>query len=374
MLQKVGRYSILRPLGSGAMGSVYLAEDPLLNREAAIKMVDLAIEEGSQREFLRERLLRDAKAAALLSHANIVGVYDIVEDGNTAYVVMEYVPGESLASYLERVSIPDIAFTLAALRQIASALDYVHSKGIIHRDIKPANIMYQPGGTVKILDFGIARIGDGRTSTPTGMVIGTIEYMSPEQVKGEPLDGRSDQFSLAAIAYRMLTGSTLFGQHTLPTLAYKLVNEAPLLPTARNASLQSGLDRVLVKGLAKSPSDRFENCSQLIAALQEVVWPSISTRAATVQLAAFPVRKNAGVTWLVIAASLLILVAWGFIWKPWSRLNSATTVLPAHPASVSQTEPPTHQLTDENPTNTGASATGALKTIPRHLRTHEHDS
>src|SRR5579864_4210300 len=262
-MQKVGRYSILSQLGRGGMGSVYLAADPLLNRQVAIKMVDFSIEESSQRDFLRQRLLRDAKTAALLSHPNVVGVYDVVEEGDAAFVVMEYVPGESLASHLERIPIPDQAFTLSVLRQIALALDYTHGRGVLHRDIKPANVMCAPDGVVKILDFGIARVSDGRTATTAGVVMGTIEYMSPEQVKDETLDGRSDQFSMAAVAYRMLTGSSPFGQHKTPaTLAYKVVHEMPRPVTERNASLPPGVDQVLMKGLAKSPSDRFNTCSE----------------------------------------------------------------------------------------------------------------
>ena len=230
MRETVGRYSILKPLGRGAMGAVYLALDPVLNRQVAIKMLELGIEEPSQRSFLFDRLLRDAKAAAILSHPNIVSIYDVIEEQGTAYVVMEYVPGESLACFLERNPNPGIELTLQVLRQMASALDYTHSKGVIHRDIKPGNVMRDPNGVVKILDFGIARISDGLTATPTSMVMGTIEYMSPEQLKGDALDGWADQFSLAAVAYRMLTASTLFGVHTIATITYKVVNEMPPPP------------------------------------------------------------------------------------------------------------------------------------------------
>src|SRR5579871_459260 len=205
MVEQVGRYKIKGQLGRGAMGVVYLADDPLLNRQAAIKAVDLSGGTSDQAEFLRTRLLRDARAAAGLSHPNIVGVFDVVEEGNAAYLVMEYIPGETLAAVLNRTSIPDPAFTLRVLRDMAAALDYTHARGIIHRDIKPANVMIDTSQTAKIMDFGIARIADTRTSTPTGMVMGTIEYMSPEQVKGEAVDGRSDQFALAAVAFRMLT-------------------------------------------------------------------------------------------------------------------------------------------------------------------------
>jgi hypothetical protein len=227
MDQQVGRYRIGRKLGKGAMGVVYLAEDDLLNRQAAIKTIDFSQDDGTQREFLRTRLLRDARAAASLSHPNIVGVYDVFEQDGAAYLVLEYVDGETLANVLNRVQAPDASFTVGILRALASALDYTHSRGVVHRDIKPANIMIDKSGTPKIMDFGIARIVDARTATPTGMVMGTIEYMSPEQIKGETVDGRSDQFALAALAYRMLAGGTMFGQHSLATLAYKTVQYQP---------------------------------------------------------------------------------------------------------------------------------------------------
>ena len=178
MVEQVGRYKIKGQLGRGAMGVVYLADDPLLNRQAAIKTVDLAADDAGQREFLRTRLLRDARAAAGLTHPNIVGVFDVVEEGDSAYLVMEYVAGETLAAALDRRTIPDPAFTVRVLRDMAAALDYTHARGIVHRDIKPANVMIDPTQTAKIMDFGIARIADTRTMTPTGMVMGTIEYMS----------------------------------------------------------------------------------------------------------------------------------------------------------------------------------------------------
>ncbi len=267
MQETVGRYRILRPLGRGAMGLVFLAEDPSLNRQVAIKMLDILADSEGDRDFLRNRLLRDAKAAAILSHPNIVSVFDIVEEGNSVYVVMEYIEGESLASYLDSTPVPDPAFTLRLLQQVASGLDYTHTRGVIHRDIKPGNIMIGTGGVVKILDFGIARMSDVRTSTPTGMVMGTVDYMAPEQIKAALIDGRADQFSLAAVAYRMISGSTLFGRHTLATLTYKLVNESPPPVCEKNASIPLAVDHVLSTALAKLPADRYPTCIAFVEAL-----------------------------------------------------------------------------------------------------------
>ena len=267
MPEQVGRYRILSQLGRGGMGVVYLAEDPLLHRKVAIKMLDLSVDEGSQKEFLQDRLLRDARAAAALSHPNIVSIHDVLEEGGAAYVVMEYLAGESLAAYLKHDPLPEPAFVVKVLRAMAAGLDYTHGCGIVHRDIKPANAMFDAVGTLKILDFGIARLSDASTATPTGMVIGTVQYMAPEQIKGEKLDGRADQFSLAAVAYQMMTGSTLFGYHTLATLTYKIVNEMPPPMQTRNASLPATVDVVVAKALSKSPDGRFPSCSAFVDAL-----------------------------------------------------------------------------------------------------------
>src|ERR1017187_4262546 len=269
MSQTFGRYTVVRQLGRGAMGVVYLASDPLLNRQVAVKTGDLAVDDPEEREFLRSRLLRDARAAAVLKHPNIVSVYDVFEDGGRAYVVMEFVEGDSLSARLKANPLPGAATLLKVLRQMADALDYTHSRGVIHRDIKPANVMIDAAGTAKIMDFGIARICDTRTTTPTGMVMGTVEYMAPEQIRGEPVDGRADQFALAVVAYQMMTGSTLFGPHTIATLTYKIVNEAPPPPSTRNAALPRGVDAVVAKALAKTPSQRFTNCCEFALALAE---------------------------------------------------------------------------------------------------------
>jgi serine/threonine protein kinase len=179
MRESVARYRIVSTLGRGAMGLVYLAEDPLLNRQVAIKIVDFP-DDGSKREVLHERLLRDAKAVANLSHPNIVNVHDVVEEGGAAFIVMEYIEGDSLSAYLRNQPVPEPAFSIQVLRQMASGLDYAHGKGVIHRDIKPGNVMLGPSGIAKIVDFGIARISDAATSTPTGFTVGTAAYMSPE--------------------------------------------------------------------------------------------------------------------------------------------------------------------------------------------------
>ena len=361
MQENVGRYRILRPLGRGAMGLVYLAEDPSLNRQVAIKMLDIEADSNRDREFLRGRLLRDARAAAMLSHPNIVAVYDIVEEGQSIYVVMEYIEGESLSSYLDHTAMPDPGFILRVLRQMAAGLDYTHSKGIIHRDIKPGNVMITPDGNVKILDFGIARMSDVRTSTPTGVVMGTVDYMAPEQIKAEAMDGRADQFSLAAVAYRMLTGSTLFGRHTLATLAYKLVNEAPAPVCQRNSQIPATVDPVLAKALAKSPAGRYATCRAFVEQLAQGMTGAMESPTATmvttpadsettVKTAAAGVvpgsgpKKRSGMVALVAGGVLVAAGAGVAIWKPWSQPTPATPHAPpteiATAPEKSTSEPP----------------------------------
>jgi Flp pilus assembly protein TadD len=345
MDQQVGRYQIGRKLGKGAMGVVYLAEDTLLNRQAAIKTVDFGQDDAGQREFLRNRLLRDARAAAGLSHPNIVAVYDVFEQGDSAYLVLEYVDGETLADALNRTPVPDAAFTIGILRAIALALDYTHSRGVVHRDIKPANVMIDRAGTPKIMDFGIARIADARTTTPTGMVMGTIEYMSPEQVKGETVDGRSDQFALAAVAYRMLAGGTMFGQHSLATLAYKTVNETAPPVSTRNSSLPPAVDAAISKALAKNPVDRYTSCSEFVNALAAAVsGPVLASEAPTVAMPLLPAQLSAATqpaapmaprrnrtAWVAGVAAAAILAAGAVIFRPWEKP-------PAAPAPVAKTE------------------------------------
>ena len=302
------------------MGVVFLADDPLLNRQVAIKTIDLAIDDPSRRDFLHGRLLRDARAAASLSHPNIVGIYDVVVEGDCACIVMEYVAGEDLAGHLSRSPVADPQFTVYVIRAMAAALDYTHSRGIVHRDIKPANVMLDSARAPKITDFGIARIAECATKTMTGTVMGTIEYMAPEQVKGEAVDGRADQFALGVVAYRMLTGTTLYGDQSITTMAYKIVNEPPASVRSRNAALPAGVDPVVAKALAKAPGDRYRNCTDFADSLAGAL--AGEARVAPVVAAAPPPRKNRNLTAVVaitLAAAAGAAAAAAIWWKPWIR-------------------------------------------------------
>ena len=266
-MQQVGRYQIVAELGRGAMGVVYQALDPTIGRTIAIKSIRLQdLTDTAERERLRERLVREAQSAGILSHPGIVTIYDIAEENGMAYIFMEFVNGPPLEKMLLHEQTPDKETLLSIFRQTAAALDYAHKKGIVHRDIKPANIMIHEDGTAKVTDFGVAKIVS-QQMTLSGTMMGTPSYMSPEQVQGTTISGRADQFSLAVIAYEVLTGEKPFVAEYLPTLLFKIVREEPLLPQRLNPTLGPKVGSVLHKALSKNPADRYETCSEFVNAL-----------------------------------------------------------------------------------------------------------
>jgi serine/threonine-protein kinase len=270
-VQQIGRYQILGELGRGAMGVVYRAQDPAIGRIIAIKTIRLSdLTDAAERDRMRDRLFREAQSAGILSHPNIVTIYDILEQDGMAYIFMEFVNGPPLEKLLADEQTPDRQTLMAILRQTAGALDYAHKKGIVHRDIKPANVMIHDDGSAKITDFGVAKIVS-QQMTQTGMMMGTPSYMSPEQVQGGTVDGRADQFALGVIAYEMLTGEKPFVAEYLPSLLYKICREEPAPPQRLNTTLSSQSEVALRKALAKSPNDRYETCFQFIVDLERAL-------------------------------------------------------------------------------------------------------
>jgi len=266
-VDQIGRYRILDELGRGATGVVYRAQDPAIGRIIAIKTIRLSdFTDEAERERLRERLFREAQSAGMLSHPNIVTIYDIAEENGLAYIFMECVDGPSLDKVLNGAEAIRNENVLSILRQTAIALDYAHQKGIVHRDIKPANILIHDRTLAKITDFGVAKIMS-QQMTQSGVMMGTPNYMSPEQVQGHAVDGRADQFSLAVIAYEMLTGEKPFLADQLPALLFRIVREDPVPPQRLNPTIGPQVEMVLKKALAKSANDRFANCIQLVDAL-----------------------------------------------------------------------------------------------------------
>jgi serine/threonine-protein kinase len=266
-MEQIGRYKILDEIGRGAMGVVYRAQDPAIGRVVAIKTIRLIeLADPSERSKLRDRLMREAQSAGILSHPGIVTIYDVAEEGDLNYIAMEYVDGPTL----ERTMLlepPSGGLVLSVLTQTAAALDYAHKRGIVHRDIKPANIMLHERATAKITDFGVARI-QSHQMTQAGSMVGTPNYMSPEQIQGKGVDGRSDQFSLAVIAYELFTGEKPFTAESIPALAFKIVQDDPPQVHRLNPTLDWPVDTVLKRALAKDPVDRYPTCSDFAFALE----------------------------------------------------------------------------------------------------------
>ncbi len=285
-VEQIGRYRVLGELGRGAMGIVYRAEDPAIGRTVAIKTIRLGeVADEAERRFMRERLLREARSAGILSHPGIVTIYDISEEGDTAYIFMEYVNGTTLDKLIASRGKLEKEIIFDVLRQTAAALDYAHAKGIVHRDIKPANIMVSVDGEAKITDFGVAKILSQQL-TQTRAVLGTPYYMSPEQIQGAKVDGRTDQFALGVVAYELLTGERPFTAESLPTLLFKIVREMPVPAHRLNPTLPREVSTVFEKVFAKRPEDRFRSCTEFVAALAMAVnhnpnWQPLSRKDAT---------------------------------------------------------------------------------------------
>ena len=254
-LQTIGRYRLLGELGRGAMGVVYRAEDPNIGRTVALKTQRLDVQGEEQQELLR-RLRQEARSAGVLNHPNIVTIYDAGEQDALFYIAMEYIEGTTLQSMLTGGHPLPVDQVVEVARQVCAGLDYAHARQIVHRDIKPANIMITPEGAAKIMDFGIAKTGTGMTSA--GQVLGTPSYMSPEQVKGKPLDGRSDLFSVGVILYEAVTGQKPFTGDNITTIVYKIVNEEPVPPRELDLSVHPGLNQVITRALCKNLDQRYQ--------------------------------------------------------------------------------------------------------------------
>jgi len=265
MPEKLGKYEILEVLGRGGMGVVYRAIDPGIGRTVALKVLPPGETQSAE---LRERFLREARAAGRLQHSNIVVIHDLGEENGNLYIAMEYLEGRTLADALgAQGGRMEPAQALAVIAQVARGLHYAHERGVVHRDIKPGNILLTSEGTAKILDFGIAHAGDQRM-TRTGQIMGTVFYMSPEQINGQPLDGRSDVFSAGIVLYELLTGTVPFeADSTGATMMRILTAPTPSL-AARVPLSPPVLDEVLARALAKKPEDRYESAAEFARALE----------------------------------------------------------------------------------------------------------
>jgi serine/threonine-protein kinase len=313
-----GRYRIVKEVGRGAMGVVYQAEDPNLDLVVALKV--LRQDRLANEAFVR-RFLSEAKALGRLDHPNIVRVFNVDRDGDTVYIAMEFIEGESLASLMKQRPFPPESLAEFGAT-VAEALDSAHRKGIVHRDVKPSNILLKADGRFKITDFGIARIEDPSApeQTQAGEILGTPAYMSPEQVLSRPVDGRSDLFSLGIILYELATGVRPFGGEGIHAIFSAITHEKPLEVLARNPDFPKALSDVIMKCLRKKPEERYADGRELARALRAAVGRRESSDAAA---------QRVSPRYLVPALLiLLILGAAGGTWYYFSSRDTVVRTLP----------------------------------------------
>ncbi|CAN5660807.1 Stk1 family PASTA domain-containing Ser/Thr kinase [soil metagenome] len=333
-----GRYEVLGRAGAGGMAEVYRARDELLGREVALKVLS---ERFAQDSSFVERFRREAQSAANLSHPNIVSLYDYGSDDGAYFIVMEYIDGHALSDIIasEAPLLPERAADIAS--DVAGALQRAHAADLVHRDIKPGNIMITSTGQTKVTDFGIARaLGRGdQTMTQTGMVIGTASYLSPEQAQGNPVDARSDVYSLGCVLYEMLTGRVPFSGDTPLSIVYKHVREEPQPPSRLNSDVPAELDAIALKAMAKNPDNRYSGASEMQADLQrflsgqKVLATPLLNEATTIAApvggtevlrrtdTSYPARERSGRGagfWVLL--SLLILALFGLL--AWALFNN----------------------------------------------------
>src|SRR5918995_1715802 len=259
-----GRYRIIRRLGSGGMADVYCAEDTQLGREVALKVLYRRFAEDQ--EFV-ERFRREASSAAGLSHPNVVQVFDRGQWDCTYYIAMELLEGRNLKEVVRDHGALDPALAVDIVLQILKAARFAHRRGVVHRDIKPHNVIVDQEGRAKVTDFGIARAG-ASDMTATGSIMGTAQYLSPEQAQGHPVDARADLYSIGVVLYELLTGVVPFDAETPVTVALKQVSESPVPPIQRNPAIPPALDAVVMRALRKDPDARFQDADEFIAALE----------------------------------------------------------------------------------------------------------
>jgi serine/threonine-protein kinase len=262
-----GRYEILRELGRGAMGTVYLGRDPKINRDVAIKTLEYGQVAADELAEVKARFFREAEAAGKLSHPNIVAIYDAGEEHDMAYIAMELLVGEDLTRHCKPGGLLPQSRATEIIGQVASALDYAHRQGVIHRDIKPANIMLLADSRIKVTDFGIARVVDA-SQTKTGIILGTPSYMSPEQVAGKDVDGRSDLFALGTVFYQLLAGAKPFGGETLTAILYAITHKRPTPLSEIVADIDPCLERIVTRLLTKGVTKRYQSAQQVLKAIE----------------------------------------------------------------------------------------------------------
>jgi eukaryotic-like serine/threonine-protein kinase len=348
-VNQLGRYEILGTLGRGAMGVVYKARDPLIERTVAIKTISHAgLSDDESRDF-KQRFFLEAKSAGGLNHPSIVTIHDIGNADDLAFIAMELLAGQSLRDILDSGVVLPVKTIAHIAYDVADGLAFAHASGVVHRDIKPANIMVQESGRAKITDFGIALLPSG-SQTTAGIAVGSPKYMAPEQVLGHKADCRSDIFSLGAVIYEMLTGRPPFSGPDINATLYQVLNAVPPLPSDINPSLPQGFDRIVARALAKDPDKRYQSAKEMAKDLRNYkklpglmrkasaeVSPAATEDAAP--LPAKPARFRVPQWSLAFAAVVIVLIG-TYLWQnrtqaPIVPLASAEPPAPAIPATES---------------------------------------
>jgi eukaryotic-like serine/threonine-protein kinase len=269
MISTLGRYKIISEIGQGAMGVVYKAVDPIIDRTVAIKTINLNLSRQELEEY-EMRFQQEIKAAGRLNHPNIVTIYDVGKTESVAYMAMEFLEGNELKDMIASGNLPSAEQVVDIIAQVADGLWFAHQQDIVHRDVKPSNIMVMKGGIAKITDFGIARLPNSAVKTMTGLILGSPRYMSPEQVIGKAIDARSDIFSLGVVLYEALTGVAPFDGDNVNAIMYSTVNTTPPPPSQHNRALPPMLDLIAAKAMAKLLEDRYQSIKELSEDLREV--------------------------------------------------------------------------------------------------------
>jgi serine/threonine-protein kinase len=269
MISTLGRYKIVSEIGQGAMGVVYKAVDPIIDRTVAIKTINLNLSRQELEEY-EARFQQEIKAAGRLNHPNIVTIYDVGKTEQVAYMAMEFLEGQELKDMIASGNLPPADQVVDIIAQVADGLWFAHQQDIVHRDVKPSNIMVLKGGIAKITDFGIARLPNSAVKTMTGLILGSPRYMSPEQVIGKAIDARSDIFSLGVVLYEALTGIAPFDGDNVNAIMYATVNTTPPAPSSHNRGLPPMLDLIAAKAMAKLLEDRYQTIKEFADDLREV--------------------------------------------------------------------------------------------------------
>jgi serine/threonine protein kinase len=279
MISMLGRYKIVAEIGQGAMGTVYKAVDPIIDRTVAIKTINLNLSRQELEEY-EARFQQEIKAAGRLNHPNIVTIYDVGKTDQVAYMAMEFLEGNELKDIIASGNLPSPESVVDIISQVADGLWFAHQQDIVHRDVKPSNIMVLAGGIAKITDFGIARLPNSAVKTMTGLILGSPRYMSPEQVIGKSIDARSDIFSLGVVLYEALTGVAPFDGDNVNAIMYATVNTSPPPPSQHNRQVPAMLDLIVAKAMAKLLEDRYQTVKEFADDLREVRRQSDSSRPA----------------------------------------------------------------------------------------------